>query len=236
MSHTFFMGAPALISLLPGESLALLLRDAETRTYSRGEQIYAGGDVRPSLDIVRQGAVRLGNPRPDGQQAVSAVAGVGHCFGEHCLFDGQPRTFDAWAVGETELASVPADAYHALAAAHPEIGRAVATVLARRFGALLGFLDDLRRLPLNVTVAKLLIRMFDNRIHDAAIAANPAELAAMLGLSPVALAPVLSRLERDGLVQRLHGRVELRDRAKMQVWVDQRSAREPMPAAGTAKS
>jgi DNA-binding FadR family transcriptional regulator len=47
----------------------------------------------------------------------------------------------------------------------------------------------------------------------------------MPGLSRDALGPVLSRLERDGLVHRRHGRVELRDRARMQQWVDMRTMR-----------
>jgi CRP-like cAMP-binding protein len=157
---------------------------------------------------------------------VTSVLGPGHCFGEMTLFGDLPRTHDAVAMGATVIDHVSPAAYQRFAAAHPALDRAIMSMMARRLHVLLEFADDLRRLPLKVQLAKLLLSMA--QAAESRADATHEELAAILGVSRVAIGTALRTLEREGLVKRRYGTVEVPDRAALRSWIAERTMLAPI--------
>ena len=228
MARLFLLGAPSLASLLPPELFAGLCAAGTSIAYPDKILIQARGDARPGLSIVREGAVQIGNPGLDGSFVVTSVLGPGHCFGEMTLFGDLPRTHDAVAMGATVIDQVSPAAYQRFAAAHPAVDRAIMSMMARRLHVLLEFADDLRRLPLKVQLAKLLLSMA--QAAESRADATHEELAAILGVSRVAIGTALRALEGEGMVKRGYGCIDVPDRAALGRWIDQRAILAPIRA------
>ena len=223
MARIFLLGAPSLASLLPPELFAALRAAGTPVRYPDKALVQARGDARPGLSIVHEGAVQIGNPGLDGSFVVTSVLGPGHCFGEMTLFGDLPRTHDAVAMGATVVDQLSPAAYERVSAAHPALDRAIMAMMARRLYVLLEFADDLRRLPLKVQLAKLLLTMAAAQDADASADATHEELAAILGVSRVAIGTALAGLERAGLVQRRYGSVDVPDGATLRQWIEART-------------
>jgi len=108
MSDLWDLGSPALLDLLPENTLIALRERANHIVYKDGQLIHERGDLKPGLSIVHSGKVRFGNPGSDGSYVTTALFGEGHCFGEFTLFANLPRTHDAVAVGETVINQIDA--------------------------------------------------------------------------------------------------------------------------------
>lgn len=222
MARVFLLGAPSLASLLPPDLFAALRGAGAPIAYPDKALVQARGDARPGLSIVREGAVQIGNPGFDGSFVVTSVLGPGHCFGEMTLFGDLPRTHDAVAMGATVIDQISPIAYERVAAAHPALDRAIMAMMARRLYVLLEFADDLRRLPLRVQLAKLLLTMATADSESSADATHE-EMAAILGVSRVAIGTALRGLEQEGMVKRRYGSVEVSDRAALRRWIEDRT-------------
>ncbi|MEO6217085.1 MAG: helix-turn-helix domain-containing protein [Sphingomonas sp.] len=98
----------------------------------------------------------------------------------------------------------------------------------RRLHVLLEFADDLRRLPLKVQLAKLLLTMAGAQQAEARADATHEELAAILGVSRLAIGTALSALEGEALIKRRYGSVEVSDRAALRGWIEQRTMLSPI--------
>ncbi|MEM9624399.1 MAG: cyclic nucleotide-binding domain-containing protein, partial [Pseudomonadota bacterium] len=150
--------SPLLQDLLPSRLLRQLQQIARTISYRDGQIIHSRGDAKPGLSMVRQGLVQVGNFGSDGSYITTSTLGPGQCFGEFTLFAGLPRTHSITARGDCEVDQIPGPAFMRLFNREPELARAMLTISLIRTHGLLEFLDDLRRLPLLVRVAKVLLQ------------------------------------------------------------------------------
>lgn len=210
--------------MLPPGMFERLCASGTRMSYTDGALVQARGDVRPGLSIVREGAVQIGNPGLDGSFVITSILGPGHCFGEMTLFGDLPRTHDAVAKGATLIDHVSPAAYERFAEANPALTRAIMTMMARRLHTLLEFADDLRRLPLKVQLAKLLLAT----VRDGRVEATQEELAARFGVSRVAIGTALRMLEGEGLVNRGYAGIDVPDSAVLGRWIDQRAILAPI--------
>ena len=224
MAGLLFLDATGLASMLPRGTFDHLCAAGTRISYADGALVQARGDARPGLSIIRDGAVQISNPGLDGSFVITSILGPGHCFGEMTLFADLPRTHDAVAKGATLIDHVSPAAYERFAEANPALTRAIMTMMARRLYALLEFADDLRRLPLKVQLAKLLLATAG---EDGVITTHE-ELAARFGVSRVAIGTALRGLEKDQLVRRRYGRIELPDRPSLRTWIAERTMLAPV--------
>jgi EmrB/QacA subfamily drug resistance transporter len=116
-----------LLTLLPDEIRERVLAVGVPRTIAAGEVLFRAGDPPGSLFLVMAG--RLEVETPDGaRSAVSPGASVG----ELALLTGELRSATITARRDTELLEITRTAADTLVSAHPEVMRAVASVLARQ--------------------------------------------------------------------------------------------------------
>lgn len=75
------------------------------RVYSDEEVIFREGDKGEGMYVVQAGKVKITKQTTEGEVILS-VLGDGDIFGEMALFDRQPRSATATAVGEARVLSV----------------------------------------------------------------------------------------------------------------------------------
>ncbi len=225
---TFDFGTPGLIEALP-DALRDALQSAGTPVrYEDGQQIHSRGDIKPGLSIVRSGSVRVGNVGRDGGYMPTAVLGPGQTFGEFTLFADLPRTHDAEAVGNTVVVQVNRTRFERVMDDHPDLRRSLLASLASRLHQALEFIDDIRRLPLIVRVAKALAVMAASEDTDVTIHVKQSVLAETMGVSRVSLGKTLEQLETAGLLSRGYGAIHIPDRTALQAWIEARAQISPL--------
>lgn len=223
----FDYGTKSMLDVIPG-SLREEMAAAATRIwYSDEQQIHARGDLKPGLSIVRDGAVRVGNLGIDGAYITTAVLGPGQSFGEFTLFADLPRTHDARAVGETSVDQISRRSFEILTARYPTLQPLVMSLLAERLHAALEFIDDLKRLPLKVLLAKVLILM-SRSSSDEYVRTKHSDLGAIVGTSRVSVAKALAELQSEGFIKQHYGRIQLNKKSAMETWIEQHSQLVPL--------
>ena len=219
MSGRLDYGLPGLRETLPAPLREALYEAAVSLNFSDGQLIQARGDTDPSLTIVKSGAARLGQIGIDGSYAGMAVMGPDQFFGEFTIFGGLPREFDAVAVGPTEIAKISKTRFDRLLDKHRGIRSYFLAFLAQRLHAALTFVDDLRHLPLNAQVAKTINMMHQAERQNPTVKVTHEELAEILGVTRVSINKALRQLEKDGLISRAYGQIEIPSSENLDQWV-----------------
>ncbi|MEM8607878.1 MAG: Crp/Fnr family transcriptional regulator [Myxococcota bacterium] len=222
--RTLEFGVPGLYELVP-DLLHPALDDAAVEVrYADGQFIQRRGDQIRGLSVLRSGDVRFGTVGFDGDQSTLIILGAGHVFGEMTCFADLPRTFDARAFGPTVVGHIEKARVDHLIAKHPELAQALLRAVSTKLHGALEFVEDLRRLPVLVHVAKLLATMARTEQPSASLEVTHSSLAQTLGITRVPVQQALETLENEGLLSRGYGRIEVPDVAALRSWVDERSA------------
>jgi CRP-like cAMP-binding protein len=223
-------GTPALASLLSDELMATLLKLGKTVRYRDGQLVHQRGDAKPGLSIVQSGQVVAGNVGADGSLLMTSAINVGDCFGEFTLFAALPRTHDIYSQGESEVCQIPKAKFMKFFAEHPELAEALLTLTLRRHHALLEYLDSLRRQPLIVRTAQLLLSNVRGAGERYEIACRQDQLAFSLGVSRVSTGKVLSQLQADGLIQLGYGKIMIPSTSDLRDWLQEKNLLAPLKA------
>lgn len=212
----WFRGAP--------EPLRDALRAAgRVRTLQAGERLFMRGDADDGLYCVLEGAVRVGAASVAGREALLAVVGPAHWFGEIALFDGGARTHDAYAERDATLFHVPRAALVALLDATPAYWHAFGLLLAQKLRLAFDAIEESALLGASARVARRLL-LLSNEYGEAAathgashsrvvINVPQEDLALMLALSRQTVNQILRQFEREGLLALRYGEIEIVDAA-----------------------
>lgn len=112
------------------ETMEDLLSCIVERTVGAGEHVFDKGDAGDEIFFIRSGTVRISLPI-GGKQIHVASFGKGDFFGEIAFLDGGARSADAIAECPTKLFVVSRKEFDRVATAHPRLGQAVFSSLAR---------------------------------------------------------------------------------------------------------
>jgi len=200
---------------LPGELREALGRAAVVRQLPAGQRLFARGDAPCGLYCVVEGQMRIGAVGASGKEALLALVEAPNWFGEICLFDGQPRTHDAYAEGPTTLLQVPMPALRALLDQHPEYWRDFALLMSHKLRMTFAVLEELALLPAATRLARRLLMLAESYGETGAsqreLHLPQEQLAAMLGLSRQTTNHILKDLESRGVLRLSYGGIEILD-------------------------
>lgn len=227
MKNPLEFQSPPLLSLLSEDYRQELLNISQTRTYLDGQAIHFRGDYKPGLSIIRSGSVLMSNVDKEGNAITTTILGVGQSFGEFTLFAGLPRTHDAFAVGETKVAQIQKVNFDDFLAKHPDLCYQLLVVTTKRLHEMLEFTDDLRRLPLEVNIAKLLLNMSSSSPNPCIIKCSQSDIALTLGVTRASINRVLSKLEKKGLLTLGYGQITIRT-DRLIDWIEEHRALSPV--------
>ena len=195
-----------------------ILRCAYVKRYKDGELIVARGD--PPVEW-SAGAVRVSSTSISGKQITLTYVEPGIWFGDVAIFDGDRRTHDAYAHGETTLLCVARTDFQKILALHVELYEALVRLQSRRIRQLYGLVEDLNTLPLRARLAKQLLHLVrsygvpclsDGREVRISLQLAQEELAQLLGASRQRVNQELKAMERENAIRIEPGGLVVRDR------------------------
>ena len=198
-----------------------ILRCSYPKRYKDGDLICARGDPAEVWSAVAKGAVRVSSTSITGKQVTLTYVEPGIWFGDVAIFDGERRTHDAYAHGETTMLSVTRADLQKILGQHVELYEALLRLHARRIRTLFGLVEDLNTLPLRARLAKQLVHLVrsygvpslaDGREVRIGLHLAQEELAQLLGASRQRVNQELKSLEREEIIRIEPGGLVVRNR------------------------
>ncbi|WP_312305297.1 Crp/Fnr family transcriptional regulator [Pulveribacter sp.] len=187
-----------------------ILRCSYVKRYKDGALIAARGDAPEEWIACARGAVRVSSTSISGKQITLTYVEPGIWFGDVAFFDGEQRTHDAYAHGDTTIVCVARGDFKKILSQHVELYDALLRLHARRIRVLFGLVEDLNTLPLRARLAKQLLHLV--RSYGVPSLANgdeirislqlaQEELAQLLGASRQRVNQELKGMEREGTIR-----------------------------------
>jgi CRP-like cAMP-binding protein len=205
-------------SALPAALQDALLAAARVQRLDAGQRLFRRGDPPSGLYAVVEGAMRIGAVSEQGKEALLTLVEPPYWFGEISLFDGQPRTHDAFAEGACTLLLVPQAALLALLERQPQYWRDFALLMSQKLRLAFIALEQMSLLPAAPRLARRLLLIAENYgegeprrlIHLA-----QEQLALMLAISRQTTNQILKELQAQGIVRLSYGEIEIVDFARL---------------------
>jgi CRP/FNR family cyclic AMP-dependent transcriptional regulator len=213
-----------------------ILRCAYVQRHKDGELLAARGDPPEDWIACAKGAIRVSSTTLTGKQITLAYVEPGVWLGDTALFDGDLRTHDAYAHGETSTLRVAKADFQKLLATHAELYAALLRLQARRIRSLYGLVEDLNTLPLRARLAKQLLHLVRSygtpslhASHEIRIGLHLAqeELAQLLGASRQRVNQELKAMEREEAIRIEPGGLVVRSREALMRIADAEQPRDP---------
>jgi len=198
-----------------------ILRCSYPKRYKDGDLICARGDPADVWSAVAKGAVRVSSTSITGKQVTLTYVEPGIWFGDVAIFDGERRTHDAYAHGDTTMLSVTRADLQKILGQHVELYEALLRLHARRIRTLFGLVEDLNTLPLRARLAKQLVHLVrsygvpslaDGREVRIGLHLAQEELAQLLGASRQRVNQELKTMEREEIIRIEPGGLVVRSR------------------------
>lgn len=112
-----------------------LLAHSEILRFSPGDLVISAGEEDRALYIVVAGTLEIVLYDDRGEEHRFGTIGPRSVTGEMAFLDGRPRAATIRALTDADLMRVSFESYEALAARHPELGRAILLDLGRILAA-----------------------------------------------------------------------------------------------------
>lgn len=201
-----------------------ILRCAFVRRYKDGDLLAARGDPPEHWIACAKGAVRVSSTAVSGKQVTLTYVEPGIWFGDVAMFDGDRRTHDAYAHGDTTTLNVARGDFQKILALHVELYEALMRLQARRIRTLFGLVEDLNTLPLRARLAKQLNHLMRSygtpNLADASqtrigLQLAQEELAQLLGASRQRVNQELKTMEREDVIRIEQAGLVVLDRAAL---------------------
>ena len=205
-------------SHLPPALRDALLGEARLLQLEPGQRLFRRGDPPCGLYAVLEGMMRVGAVSRDGKEALLTLVEPPYWFGEISLFDGQPRTHDAYAEGPARLLQVPQAALQALLAREPGYWRDFALLMSQKLRLAFIALEEMSLLPAAPRLARRLLMMAEGYGETGprrVLHLAQEQLALMLSLSRQTTNQILKELQAQGVVQLTYGEIEILDFAHL---------------------
>lgn len=208
-------------SHLPVSLQDSLLAAAKLRRLSPGQRLFKRGDPPCGLYAVLEGSVRIGAVSEQGKEALLSVVESPHWFGEICLFDGQPRTHDAFGLGHCVLLHLSQTVLLTLLDEQPVYWRQLALLMSQKLRLTFINLEQLSLMPTAARLAHRLLMIAEGYGEidpPRRVLQLPQEqLASMLSLSRQTTNQILKDLQGQGIVNLKYGEIEILDAQRLRM-------------------
>ena len=183
-----------------------LLEAARTRWLAQGEWAHGEGDEAAGLLMVLEGRLRLFAQAPGDREALIGIMGPGAAIGQSPAFGGGPRLVTAVSVGRSLVLVLTDSALRRVGETWPGVWQVVAQLIYRQLQFNVQVAAERVALPPRAQLASRLVML---ALGGDMVAANPSDLAEMLGFSRKAVNGWLGELEALGAVRLGYGRIEV---------------------------
>ena len=187
-----------------------ILRCTYVKRFKDNDLIAVRGEPPEEWIACAKGAVRVSSTSISGKQVTLTYVELGVWFGDVAIFDGDRRTHDAYAHGDTTIVCVAKADFRKILANHVELYDAMLRLHARRIRQLFGLVEDLNTLPLRARLAKQLLHLArsygvpslsNNDEIRIGLQLAQEELAQLLGASRQRVNQELKAMEREEAIR-----------------------------------
>jgi CRP-like cAMP-binding protein len=198
-----------------------ILRCAYVKRHKDGDMLAARGDPPEQWIACAKGAVRVSSTSVSGKQITLTYVEPGIWFGDVSIFDGDRRTHDCYAHGDTTTLNVAKADFKKILSQHVEFYEAMLRLQSRRIRQLYGLVEDLNTLPLRARLAKQLNHLLrsygvpslsDAKAVRISLQLAQEELAQLLGASRQRVNQELKQMERELIIRIEPGGLVVLDR------------------------
>ena len=198
-----------------------ILRCAYVKRHKDGDMLAARGDPPEQWIACAKGAVRVSSTSVSGKQITLTYVEPGIWFGDVSIFDGDRRTHDCYAHGDTTTLNVAKADFKKILTQHVEFYEAMLRLQSRRIRQLYGLVEDLNTLPLRARLAKQLNHLLrsygvpslsDAKAMRISLQLAQEELAQLLGASRQRVNQELKQMERELIIRIEPGGLVILDR------------------------
>lgn len=212
------LAGPILLDCLSPVARSMLAELGQRRQFSDQELIHSAGDPA-YMAIVIEGAVRLCRIRANGAQTLATMVTKGQNVGDLQLFsESQVKTHDAFAVGDTVLDIYDAKTFQRVLEI-PEVMIGLYRMVALRLMETMEMNDDLRSLPREVHLAKMLLTMHGRAPDPSAMQCLQEDLASVLGITTMTVSKCLATLKQHGFIETGYRWVRVTRPDAMRAWI-----------------
>ena len=189
-------------------------------TVAAGGTVFHRGDPSDGIYCVMSGAICFGGNAASGRGAIAALVEAPQWFGEVALFDGGPRTHDAWADIASTLLHLPLRHLTRILAEDPGRWQQLGRLLVRKLRIALTLLEDMALEPPRVRLARCLINLLEGYGQRTAapsrsLRVSQERLGMMLSLSRQTVNELLRHLEQEKVIQCQRGGVRILDPGRL---------------------
>jgi len=205
------MARDTLFSVLPAKLAEGLIAQASTVALAPDQVLFRTDDACDGCYHVIDGLLKVTVTLPSRRERILAILGAGGFIGELSLMDGAPRSASVVAIKASRLYFISRAAFDAFGAAHPEIYRHIADLLARRLRDNSATLA-MSSLSIKARAARALLSLGEAFGKDVGAGrilirqkVSQGDLAAMAGIARENLSRILQDWMDDKLISRLAG-------------------------------
>lgn len=198
-----------LLNGISGELRSLLEKRGHARSYSEGEEIFAGGDEAAFLPVVLGGSVKMIHFLEPGKEVIIDIFRSGEMFAVPPVFDGGRYPATAIAMEETRLLLIGRRDFLAVLRESSEMSFAVIRWMCGMLREKTATIQNLATASPEHRVGNVLIRLAAK--HSAAgpvkILVRRQDIARMAGLTTETTIRVVRKLAARELVAITHGKI-----------------------------
>lgn len=199
-----------LFEKFPIEALEPIARQLSVRDHPENQAIMLQNDWGNAVYFVIDGWVKIRTSDMEGREITLTILGPGEVVGEMAALDEVPRSTDVLALTRTTVASLPAQHFLRFLETDPLAGIQLSRLMSRRLRQINRRLQ-LREASSTARVADILIFLAESRgkvnLTGIELPNLPhRELSSLSGLARETVTRVLSKLVRDGVIERDNSR------------------------------
>ena len=197
----------------------LSLADEFGVSLPEGATVFRQGEPGGSVYVIRAGKVRV-LKESNGRHRMVTTLGPGDFFGEMAVVTGMPRSATVEVLEDAELLKVPAGKLQDIVAGSGEVAIRLIQHLARRLEQANRFIDLLLEDDVTARIILALQTTLEAANGSAAPDITDADLALQLGVGKNEVRGALRRLMRVGVLQVSSGFVLIRDRDRLEEFLE----------------
>lgn len=198
---------------------AQLVERGRVQHLQAGQRLFMRGDPDDGLYCVLDGVIRIGAASFAGKEVLLAVIEPVNWFGEIALFDGRPRTHDAYAERDSVLFHLPRTELMTLLERSPEYWHAFGLLLTHKLRLAFEAIEEAALLPAAQRIARRLLLMAagygEPGVLRRVLKVPQEDLAMMLALSRQTINLTLKQFEAHGALQLRYAEIEILDAGKL---------------------
>lgn len=200
------------LATTPAPFRAAVLPNCDLITVDRGQTFFAAGDDGGGIYGVVSGRLEVHVSSGLEDPTLAHFNDPGQWFGEIAAFGGGKRRVSIIASAHTELLRLSQANMQRITERDPEAWMHFAKLLAMNFSTAMAVVAALRfEQPLQRVAATLRNLVGSDRSHKPTITLSQSDLGALTVLSRYTVSLALAEMERQHVIQRRYGRIEIVD-------------------------